>query len=201
MRANSLITVGLVVLLLSAGTLVGAEDTRKIRAGLLYSSPTGDFSEAGQTTEADAGTGIFASVSFPITDRFCVEPRLGYVKHDITVSESGFPDLDFGEVEWLAITVNGNFHLTRDRSYDIYVGPTVGYVLWGSIDSNVFPDSISTDDEPVFGANFGVDWGVGEAWGVSVGARYLIADLTPSDASDSIGVDPFQITAGVFFSF
>jgi outer membrane protein W len=201
MKARTLVTVGLVVLLVAAGTLVSADDARKIRAGVLFNSPTGDFSEGGQTTEADSGTGFFAAVEFPITDRFGVEPRVGYVKHDITIEEAGFPDLDFGETEWLAITVNGNFHLTPDSSFDIYVGPTVGYVLWGSIDSNVFPDSISTDDEPVFGANAGIDFGVGEAWGVSLGVRYLIVDLTPSDGSDGIGVDPFQLTAGVYFAF
>ena len=203
MRAKSMAVVGLGVLVLSAvGLPASADDTKwKVRFGLLYSSPTGDFSESGQTTELDGSAGIHASAEFQVTDMIGVEPGIGYSKHDITVDEAGFPTLDFGETTWTALTVNGNFHLLREREFDLYVGPTIGYVFWDSIKNNQFPSDVPTDDEVAFGVNAGIDVPIGEsAWAFSGALRYLSTDLAVKGGGD-IGVDPVQIKVGLAYSF
>jgi len=201
MKAKSMAVVGLGVLFLSAVLLpASAADTEwKIRFGLLYSSPTGDFSDSGQTTELDDSTGIHASTEFRVTDRIGVEPGLGYAKHDITVEESGFPTLDF-ETTWTAFTVNGNFHLLRERTFDLYVGPTVGYVFWDDIETGA-PSDIPTDDEFAIGLNAGIDVPIGDSsWAFAGALRYLFTDLGVPGGSD-IGVDPIQIKVGLSYSF
>lgn len=203
MRAKSVVLIGLGVLVLSAVALPAtADDTQwTIRFGVLFNNPTGDFSEAGQTTELDESTGFFVSAEFPVTEKFGVEPGIGYVKHDITVDESGFPSLDFGETTWAALTVNGNFHLTPESKFDLYVGPTIGYVFWDSIESDVFMADIETDDEFAIGGNVGIDLPFGESgWAFAGALRYLVVDLGVANG-DGIGVDPIQVKIGLSYSF
>jgi len=202
MRAKSLAIIGLSVLVLAlAGLPASADDAWRIRFGLLYNSPNGDYSESGQTAELDDATGFFASVEFPLTEAFGIEPGLGYAKHDITVSESGFPNLDFGDTTWTALTVNGNFHLMRESKFDLYVGPTVGYVFWDSISTDVFPDDVPTDDDFAIGANVGIDLPFGDSpWAFSGALRYLMADLGIA-GGDDIGVDPIQLKVGLSYKF
>ena len=203
MRAKSMAVVGLGVLVLSAvGLPASADDTKwKVRFGLLYSSPTGDFSESGQTTELDGSAGIHASAEFQVTDMIGVEPGIGYSKHDITVDEAGFPTLDFGETTWTALTVNGNFHLLPDRDFDLYVGPTIGYVLWGDIETSLFPGDVPTDDEFAIGVNAGIDVPIGDSpWDFSGGLRLLSTDLGVQSGGD-IGADPIQVKIGVSYTF
>jgi outer membrane protein W len=203
MRAESMAVVAVLVLALSAAVLpVSADDAKwNLRFGLLYSNPTGDFSDEGQTTELDDSTGIHASAEYRVNDLFGVEAGLGYAEHDIEIEESGFPDIDFGEATWTALTVNGNFHLFRDREVDLYAGPTIGYVFWGDIDTDVFPSDVSTDDEFAIGANLGIDVPLGDSpWAFSGALRYLSVDLGVS-GGDDIGADPIQLKLGLSRSF
>lgn len=203
MRAKSLAVVGLGFLVLSAVALpASAGDTQwTARFGLLSSNPTGDLSESGQTTELDDSIGLHVSAEFQVTDRIGVEPGLSYGKHDIDVKEAGFPTLDFGDTTWFALTVNGNFHLLREKKFDLYVGPTIGYVFWDSIDSSVFPSSIPTDDSFAIGANAGIDVPIGESpWAFAGGLGYLVTELGVQGGSD-IDVDPIQIKVGLSYSF
>jgi len=203
MRAKSTVMVALVILVFSAAALpTSADDTKwSLRFGLLYNDPTGDFSDEGQTTELDDSTGIQASIEYRVTGLFGVEAGLGYAEHDITVEESGFPDLDFGETTWTALTVNGNFHLLGESDLDLYIGPTIGYVFWGSIDTDEFSSNVPTDDEFAIGANLGIDVPFGESsWAFSAALRYLSVDLGVS-GGDDIGVDPIQVKLGLSYSF
>jgi outer membrane protein W len=203
MRAKALAMVGLGLLVLSTVALpASAGDMAwKVRFGLLYSNPTGDLSSSGQTTELDGSTGIHVSAEFRVTDRIGVEPGLGYAKHDIDVKESGFPTLDFGDTKWTALTVNGNFHLLRERKFDLYVGPTIGYVFWDSINTSLFPTDVSTDDDFAIGANAGIDVPIGDSpWSFAGALRYLKADLGVQ-GGDDIGVDPMQVKIGLSYSF
>jgi outer membrane protein W len=203
LRAKSMAVVGMGALVLSAIALpASAGDSEwKVRFGVLFNSPTGDLSESGQTTELDNATGFHVSGEFGVTERIGIEPGLGYAKHDIDVKESGFPTLGFGETTWTALTVNGNYHLFQEGSVDLYVGPTVGYVFWDSIESNVFLSDVPTDDEFTFGVNAGIDVPIGDSpWAFAGALRYLSVDLGVPGGSD-IGVDPIQIKIGLSYSF
>jgi outer membrane protein W len=203
MRATSRALIGFSMLVIStAGLQVSAADSDwKLRFGLQLNSPTGDFVSAGQTTELDDTTGIFVSVEFRVNDRFGIESGLDQGSYDIDVSQSGFPTLDFGEVDALALTLNGNFHLMPERKFDLYVGPTVGYMFWDDIDDNVFGGTIATEDELAIGANAGIDVPIGESrWSFGGAVRYLATDLAIKGGPD-IGVDPIQVKAGLAFNF
>lgn len=203
MRAKSVAVVGLVVLVLSAvGLPASADDTNwRLRFGVFYGSPTGDLSESGQTTQLDDSVGFFLNAEFLVTDRFGIEPCVGYATHEITVDEPGFPTLEFGETTWAALTINANFHLLLERKVDLYVGPTVGYVFWGAIESDEFPSDVPTDDTVALGANIGIDVPFGEsAWSFTGALRYLATDLGVEGGGD-IGVDPVQVKVGVSYRF
>ena len=204
MRAPSIAKTVLVLLLLSAGLPAVSDDTGwTCRFGLLHNSPTGDLKVGSETTEADGSTGVFASVEFRVTERFGIEPGIGYADHDI---ESGNPTINVGETSWMALTLNGNFHLLPEKKFDLYVGPTVGYVFWGELDSGFFNASYPTDDEPALGVNVGIDVPIGDSpWSFAGAIRYLATDLTVGSGAGiggaEIGVDPFQLKAGLARKF
>jgi outer membrane protein W len=200
MRAPSIAKSVLVLLLLSAALPAVSDDTGwTCRFGLLYNSPTGDLQVGSETTEADDSTGVFASVEFRVTKRFGIEPGIGFAEHDIDVKEPPFPTVDAGDTSWMALTVNGNFHLLPERKLDLYAGPTVGYVFWGDLESAA--PSISTDDEPALGVNVGLDVPIGDTpWSFAAAVRYLATDLSIQGGAD-IGIDPFQIKAGLARNF
>jgi len=202
MRARSFVLVGLLASFFVASALPSAagDEGPLLRAGLFLNLPTSDLSTDGQTVELDDSVGFQGSVEFAVTDRFGVEPGLGYAQHDITISEAGFPDRTW-ETDWLAVTVNGNFHLLEGGEIDLYVGPTLGYVFWGSVDTDIF-DNFSADDDFLFGANVGIDVPLGDGpWGVSGAVRYLFTDLALEGASQDIGVDPIQLKVSVSYRF
>ena len=178
------------------------EGERTVRAGLLFSSPTSDLSDADQTTELDEAIGIQASCEWMVSDRIGVEPGVSYAQHDVTVTETGFPDIDFGETDWFALTVSGNYHFLNGGALDVYAGPSVGYVSWGSIKSDLFPQKIDTDAGIVFGLGVGVDVPVGEGpWSFSAALNYMFSDLEIEGGSADIGVDPLQLEIGAGYRF
>lgn len=203
MKPKSMAVVGLGMLILSTvGLPASADDSDwKIRFGLLFNSPTDDLSDSGETTELDDSTGVFVSAEAKVTDRFGLEPGIGYAKHDIIVAETGFPTLDFGETTWVALTLNGNFHLLPQRKVDLYVGPTIGYVFWDSIEIPGFATEVPTDDEVAIGVNAGIDVPIGKSpWAFAGAVRYLTTDLAVEGGVD-IGVNPIQLKIGLSRSF
>lgn len=203
MRATKKALIGIGVLLVGAvGFSVSAADSAaKFRFGVQFNSPTGDYSVAGQSTELDDSTGFFAGFDVKLSERFSLEPGLDYAEYDIEVSQSGFPTLDFGEVSALSLTLNGNFHLMPERKFDLYVGPTVGYMFWDDIDDNQFGGTIATDDEFAIGANVGIDIPLGDSrWSFAGAVRYLATDLAIEGGPD-LGVDPLQLKAGLSCNF
>jgi hypothetical protein len=175
---------------------------KRVQFGIVYSSPTGDFVDEGETTELDSATGFQASFEYMLTDRVGVEPAIGFLDHDVTVREAGFPDLDLADTSLVLLTANVNFHLMQDKKVDLFVGPTVGYAFWGDLKSDLFEENFPTDDDFVFGANLGVVVPFGEgAWAFAGSVGYLLSDLTPEGSGADIGVDPFQLKAGLSYQF
>ena len=102
----------------------------------------------------------------------------------------------------MALTVNVNFHFPKDSGLDLFVGPAVGYAFWDDINVDGFPDAVPTDDEFLFGINGGLDYPLGDSdWSFNAGVSWLSLDLTAEDASDSIGVSPFQLRVGLTYNF
>jgi len=175
---------------------------KRVQFGLVYSSPTGDYVDEGEITELDSASGFQASFEYLVTERIGVEPALALLDHDVTVPETHFPDLDLGETGLFAVTANVNFHLLQDKKVDLFAGPTIGYAFWGDLKSDLFDEDFPIDDEFLLGVNLGVDIPFGEgAWGFAGSIGYLLSDLTPEGSGADIGVDPFQLKAGVSYRF
>ena len=177
---------------------------KQIRFGVLYSMPTDDLVVDDQpngprTTELDDAVGLHASFEFQVSDLIGIEPGISSVGYDLTVEESGFPD-ENGDTDLFALTTNINFHFEKDSGLDLFFGPTIGYAFWDDIELDGFPDPDSTDDEFLFGVNFGLDYPIGSgAWDFNVGLNYLVLDVTPP--GDEIGVNPIQLKVGLTYNF
>lgn len=204
MRARALAIVLVVAFLVSGVAFSGAAEKgdKQLRFGLLYSMPTDDYVDGFDVTELDASLGFQAAFEFRVTDRIGIEPGLQSVSYDLSIEDVNglLPDIE-GDTDMLGLTANVNFHFERDSGLDLWVGPTVGYAFWDDIGGSGFVVPVPTDDEFIFGANFGLDVPIGEgAWGFNAGFSYLFFDIADSDG-DSIGVSPMQLRAGATYSF
>jgi len=203
MRARGQLIAAIVaILFMGAASHAWAEKgSYEVRFGVLYSTPTGDYTEEGQTTEMDSAFGFQASFEFGLTDLIGVEPGIAFLEHDVNVKEAGESDLKLGDMSLIPLTVNVNFHVLRGETVDLYVGPTVGYAFWGSLESELFQQDFPANDEFLYGANVGIDIPFGEGkWGFNAALSYLVLDAE-LDGGPTMGVDPLQIKAGVLYKF
>ncbi|MDH3308520.1 MAG: outer membrane beta-barrel protein [Acidimicrobiia bacterium] len=190
--------VGLIVSGLVAPVAAEKGD-KQITFGVLYSMPTDDLVVGTQTTELDEALGFGASFEFQVTDRIGIEPGVSSFSYDISVVEPGFPTV-VGDTGLVAVTTNINFHFEKDSGLDLFVGPTIGYAIWDDITLSGFPTPASTDDEFMFGVNFGVDYPFGDGgWSFNGGLGYLAVDITPPGGD--IGVSPIQVKVGLGYAF
>jgi len=100
--------------------------------------------------------------------------------------------------------VNLNFHLLKESKVDLYLGATVGYGFWGDLESRVLDTASSTDDSPIYGATLGVNVPFGESkWEFSGALSYQAMEvaLTGDTPSEDLGINPFQLRAGVAYRF
>jgi len=172
----------------------------EVRVGVLYSMPTGDFTDEGQTTEMDSAFGFQASFEFKLSELIGLEPGIAFLEHDVEVKESGHPDLKLGDMSLMPLTVNLNFHVLGGDRIDLYVGPTIGYAFWGDLESESFQQDFAANDQFLYGLNVGVDVPFGEKWGLNAALSYLAMDAE-LDGGPSMGVDPFQIKIGATYKF
>jgi outer membrane protein W len=202
MKTRKLAIAGLVAFCLLAFPAWAEKGDMQLRFGFSYSMPTNDLTDAGQTTELDDAFGYHASFEFMITDLIGVEPAVGAANHEVTVVEAGLPDLELGEIDLFTLTADLNFHVLRQESVDLFVGPTIGYAFWGDLETDVFPQDFAVEDEFIYGLNVGVDVPLGGSkWAFSGALDYLFSDVSLEGSSSDLGVDPLQIKVGVSYSF
>ncbi len=112
------------------------------------------------------------------------------------------------EVDFQPVSASLNFHLIHTTFIDFYVAPTASYIDWGDVEItgsggnfNITSD-IEADPEFAWGAQVGVDVGLGESFIVTGGVRWLKADLSPDDNNvDELGIDPLVSRVGVGLRF
>ncbi len=122
-------------------------------------------------------------------------------------------DIDLGgttvaEVDFAPVSASLNIHLINTTFIDLYVAPTASYIYWGDIEIddpngnlNITTD-IEADPEFAWGAQVGLDIGLGENFVITGGVRWLSADLSPTDDDvDELGVDPLISRVGVGLRF
>jgi outer membrane protein W len=163
------------------------------------------------TLELDSATGYGIAYQYRLNEKFSLGAALLWSKHDVlvwTLPESGM----IGSTTFTPLLMDGNFHLFRKhKSVDFYVGPTVGYAMWGDLQ----PKDIAVEfgiEEPrklksnfIYGANLGFDFPFYGTWAFNVGLRYLWvkAELESAGAQgiDSIDVNPLIIAVGISYRF
>jgi outer membrane protein W len=91
---------------------------------------------------------------------------------------------------------------------DFYIGPTVGYAMWGDLQPKDMavefgieePQKLKSDF--VYGANLGFDFPFHDAWAFNLGLRYLWVKAEPDAAgAESIDVNPLIVTVGISYKF
>ena len=202
MKKRKLAIAGLVAFCLLAFPAWAEKGDMQVRFGFSYSMPTNDLTDAGQTTDLDDAFGYQAGFEFMVTDLIGVEPAVGAANHEVTVAEAGLPDLELGEIDLFTLTADLNFHVLRQESVDLFVGPTIGYAFWGDLETDVFPQDFAVEDEFIYGLNVGADVPLGGSkWAFSGALDYLFSDVSLEGSSSDLGVDPLQIKVGVSYSF
>jgi outer membrane protein W len=106
-------------------------------------------------------------------------------------------------VKVMPLLAGVNFHLLQQSRVDLYVGPTIGYVLYG--DFGVEDESLSIDDDFTWGATVGVDVPFGtKGWMFTGALRYLDTEASPEEMGPgdaALDVSPWivQVSAGYRF--
>lgn len=178
----------------------------RVQLGALYSMPTDDLAEPGETLELDDSFGFQFSFEYMVTNTIGIEPSLGFSNHDVEVSGAGIPEFVLGDIDYRALLANVNLYVLRKDKLDVYVGPTVGYVFWGDLETDFFgtQEKLDADGELAFGVNAGLNAPfAGDKWAFSAALSYLFMDATlqGSAVEPDLGVDPLQFRAGVSFKF
>jgi outer membrane protein W len=189
-----------VALVVSAPALAEKGDS-KIRFGAQLVSPTGDYTETEEgetfTIEADSATGLFVEYEYMVGDKAGIFANLSQQSHDITASAFGI-EADFGETDLMPLEVGVNFYAAETDTLQFYLGPKLVYAMWDDVDV-VGGGTIKLKDTFGFGANFGLDFPIGDnGWAITTGLQYIVLDAETDEGVDDvdIGIDPFVLKVG-----
>jgi outer membrane protein W len=170
-----------------------------------------DNSAGGSTIAGgNAAPGIGVAAERRFTDRYGLELATLFAKvPDTEVTDSTGQDTEVDEGPSFApISVSFNVHLTPERKVDIYVAPTVAFVMFGDFDLEVDGQTTKyeTDDEVAWGASAGADIRLGERWSFNVALSYLDTDMEVTEiGSDAdpvvVSFDPLIVSAGATLRF
>ncbi len=201
-RILVVVAAALVVLGLIATPAAAQENKFKVFVAAGYISPLStedgvDIGEVTDSIEASSEVGYDFGIEWRANKLIGVELDYLNGKHDVEFGGTRIAETDFKP-----LSLSLNFHLIHTNFLDFYVGPTVSYVSWGDIKvDEAFRDlvdgsSISTDSETAFGAQVGLDIGIGPHFAIVTGVRYLQVDITPEGDSDGLAVDPLIARVG-----
>lgn len=208
MRTKLLVAAAVVALSWCMTPALAEKGDMQVRFGVLYDIPMSDMKQDDATIQAEDAFGFQASFEYKFTDLIGLEPVLATAEHDVEVTDTGGPDFKLGDVGFLALTVNLNLHVVQKKGVDFYVGPTIGYMFWGDLETSLFgpEEKIAAEDDFTYGANFGVDVPFGEKWAFAAALSYLKTKVTlesdfgPAEEPD-LDVDPIQFRVGVAYRF
>lgn len=172
------------------GSAVFAADGGRntIRLGVSRFEPTGDsegrlvtgFSSSPPVAlEGDSDTGFELSFEHRLSDAVGLEVALARYEPDFGLTARS---LDLGTAVTLAgdarvmpLSVALNLHLLRRGNVDLYAGPVLAYVTYGSPVYQIGAQrlEVELEDELSLGAQAGIDYAVAANWGLSFRVKYL----------------------------
>ena len=197
MKSGSVV---LAALLLLGSTAVMADDPPKFKifGGLSYVAPLGEedvtIDNVEDSIEESEEVGWTVGMEFRFNKILGLEMDYVNATNDIE-----FGGQTIGDVHMQPLSATLNFHIIPTKVVDLYLGPTASYFIWGDVDIDDVGE-FKTDNEVAWGASLGLDIGIGKAFAITGGLRWLNADIEPEDL-DKIGVDPLFGRLGVAFRF
>ncbi len=98
------------------------------------------------------------------------------------------------------------FHLTPDTRVDLFIGPLLGYLDYGSVEFNLQGRNFrrSFDSDTTFGAQLGLDipFRADGPWSLYLGAMYFDADANSDDFPElDLDIEPLFLNLGVSYDF
>ena len=196
-----------------------AQDEKwQLRFGGVWVDPDVSFSDVDSDdgTRVDAGADSEIGLGLALERRF--SPRFGLELSALHAAPEVFAEFTgdgpfrvSDDVSFTAITAGLNFHLTPDKAVDLYVGPLLGYAMFGDVGfrlqvaGETLTSDFSSDDQFALGAQVGADIPFGDGpWSLNLAARYLDASLEITDdegEETDLGFDPLTLSIGFGYRF
>lgn len=204
----------LAVLILAAPALADKGDSN-VRFGLAWVAPTGDLGAEllgiNFGLEADSAVGPVISFEKMVSDLVGIEVSVSHTEHDVDFEVGLFgvtETVTIGDITMTPIIVGANFHVVRKDSVTVYLGPQLGYVLYGDlklgsndpdIEDIVGDSDVGVDNGIAFGGVLGIDIPIGDAGWMFSGSVQAVSTDAEFDDSDGeeLAIDPFIARAGV----
>ncbi len=218
-RNKLLSTLCLTSTLLAAPALGSAQDGNwQFRVSGVWVDPDIDFTDEsdGDRIRAGSDSAIGLGLAFErrVSSRLGIEFGALTVEPDVTLDAdfAGGPNLTASDgVSFTAITAGLNIHLTPDKAVDLYIGPLIGYILYGDVGfraqlgGETLAQNFSADDDFALGAQIGADVAFGDGpWSLNLAAKILDTSLeVTNDEGDetSLGFDPLILSVGFGYRF
>lgn len=150
--------------------------------------------------QLEEGAGVYLGLERRLSQRWGVELGLGWNQLEGTVSQSFDSELiDVesrfdSEIEWLPLSLAGNFHLTPEANFDLYVAGRLGWAFFDDFRASAYqaidfgpPTGLVTsqgtfdlaaDDAFFYGIRLGFDHPFGTSgWAVSATADWTRMEL------------------------
>jgi len=167
--------------------------------------PSGGAVYAGGNAEL----GISLGVEYRLSDLVGLEVGMAYAKSPEVTDTANDNNDELGEgPSFLPILVGANFHIVDTGTFDLYVGPRIGYVNFGDFDLDVDGQQRFYDvsGEFAWGAMAGFAYGFGDSsWSLVAEATYLDVDMKITERGTSNTVtsqfDPLMVNLGVAYRF
>ena len=196
------LALAIVAVLALPRTAAAADEKNMFGVFVGYIEPTGDYTDGGFKIELDSTVGYGLAYQYRPNDLFSFGADFLMATHDVKASMGGSSET-VGDVSLMAFLFDGNFHILKDaKTLDFYLGPTLGYAMWGDwkIDGE---GNIKTKDTFAYGVNFGLDVPFADTWAFNAGLRYLFLSTESDESGDNIEIDvnPWMLTAGVSYKF
>ncbi|WP_028315486.1 OmpW/AlkL family protein [Desulfatibacillum aliphaticivorans] len=217
-KISVVMVVGMIGLMLMAGSAMAADTAGKIGIGLELG-----YNQISDTSIPDApgidgefdGAFIFgANADYFFTDFFSLEMFLGYTATDMDASGFGV-SIDVGEVTQVPWTLTARLHYPNDSIVSPYIGAGVGYYfndfdVSSTMVNNAAPQTYGIDLENSFGfhVNGGAEVFVDENVAFDLDLKYTWNNADWDEnvngvtiTSGDIDMDAFTATVGVKYYF
>jgi outer membrane protein W len=187
MRSWNVPIIAAVALLVACAEAHAADSRIVLRGGAGWISSSGEWTgdllltEGLSVTnlEADSTTGPQLNLEYIFTHLIGGEVSVLQGSQDLKGSGLRFPRATFGQVTERPILLGVNFHVTRNRTIDLYLGPVIGWVMWGDLAPSaaarqeVTIGAIRMQDTLAWGVNTGVDVPFAKHWAFNFDLRRL----------------------------